>query len=169
MIVPVVTTLHLRKNALGVACAPLGGGGLGVYKALNCGKIYTVFLPMPGSNWSLEYCTRGDAVPPASSTSARTVVHLEKPLIPPDATVKCDFLRLPVSQDKRRKFIVLKGVIDDKGDVGEVEIYAGVLPAMDEAARSAFRRWKFMPALRDGKPVAVDILVGILPTPPESQ
>ena len=169
MIVPVVTSLHIRKNALVVAGGPMGGGGLGVYKALNCGKIYTVFLPMPGSNWSLEYCTRGDAVPPASSTSARTVVHLEKPLIPPDATVKFDFLRLPVSQDKRRKFIVLKGVIDDKGDVGEVEIYAGVLPAMDEAARSAFRRWKFMPALRDGKPVAVDILVGILPTPPESQ
>jgi Gram-negative bacterial TonB protein C-terminal len=169
MIVPVVTSLHIRKNALVVAGGPMGGGGLGVYKALNCGKIYTVFLPMPGSNWSLEYCARGDAVPPPPSASARTVVHLEKPLIPPDATVKFDFLRLPVSQDKKRKFIVLKGVIDDKGDVGDVEIYAGVLPAMDEAARAAFRRWKFMPALRDGKPVAVDILVGILPTLPQSQ
>jgi Gram-negative bacterial TonB protein C-terminal len=169
MIVPVVTSLHIRKNALVVAGGPMGGGGLGVYKALNCGKIYTVFIPMPGSSWSLEYCRRGDALPPSPSASARTVVHLEKPLIPPDATVKFDFLRLPVSQDKKRKFIVLKGVIDDKGDVGEVEIYAGVLPAMDEAARAAFRRWRFMPALRDGKPVAVDILVGILPTPPEIQ
>jgi uncharacterized membrane protein YgcG len=169
MIVPVVTSLHIRKNALVVAGGPMGGGGLGVYKALNCGKIYTVFIPMPGSNWSLEYCTHGDAVPPSTSASARTVVHVEKPLIPPDATVKFDFLRLPVSQDKRRKFIVLKGVIDEKGDVGDIEIYAGVLPAMDEAARAAFVRWKFMPALRDGKPVAVDILVGILPTLPEIQ
>jgi hypothetical protein len=169
MIVPVVTSLHFRKNALVIAGGPMGGGGLGVYKALDCGKIYTVFIPMPGSNWSLEYCTHVDVVSPSPSASARTVVHLEKPLIPPDATVKFDFLRLPVSPDKKRKSIVLKSVIDDKGDVGDVEIYAGVLSAMDEAARAAFKRWKFMPALRDGKPVAVDILVGILPTPPEIQ
>jgi hypothetical protein len=32
---------------------------------------------------------------------------------------------------------------------------------MDEAARLALGRWKFMPAIRGGKPVAVDILVGI--------
>ena len=32
---------------------------------------------------------------------------------------------------------------------------------MDEAARAAFSQWKFKPALRDGKPVPVEILVGI--------
>jgi hypothetical protein len=169
MIVPVITTPHIRKNALVVSGGPIGGGGLGVYKALNCGKIYTIFVTMPGTNWSLEYCPHGGDAQPAQSSSVNTVVHLEKPLLPPDATQKFDFLRLPVSEDKKRKFIVLRGQIDENGDVGNVEIYSGLLPAMDEAARAAFSRWKFMPALRDGKPVAVDILVGILPTPPGAE
>jgi hypothetical protein len=34
---------------------------------------------------------------------------------------------------------------------------------MDEAARLAFSRWKFRPAMRSGKPVALEVLVGISP------
>jgi Gram-negative bacterial TonB protein C-terminal len=169
MIVPVITTPHVRKNGLVVSGGPIGGGGLGVYKVLNCGKIYTVFIPMPGTNWSLEYCAHVDGALPPPPEVSRTVVHLEQPVLPPDATVKFDFLRLPVTLDKKRKFLVLKGFIDEKGGVSNVEVYSGLIPAMDEAARTAFSRWKFMPALRDGKPVAVDILVGILPTAPDAQ
>ena len=172
MIVPVITTPHVRRNALVVSGGPIGGAGLGVYKALNCGKIYTIFITMPGTDWSLEYCRHSDPGEPSTSATSeapRTVVHLEQPVLPPDATVKFDFLRLPVSDDKKRKLIVLKGVIDETGAVSDVEIYSGLLPEMDEAARAAFSRWKFMPALRDGKPVAVDILIGILPTLPGTQ
>jgi hypothetical protein len=32
---------------------------------------------------------------------------------------------------------------------------------MDDAARVAFSKWKFKPALKDGKAVAVDVLVGV--------
>jgi len=32
---------------------------------------------------------------------------------------------------------------------------------MDAAALRAFSQWTFKPAMRDGKPVSVDILVGI--------
>jgi hypothetical protein len=169
MIVPVITTPHLRKNTLVVSGGP-SGGGLGVYKALNCGRAYTVFVTMPGGNWNLEYCPHSDSGQPSIPDAGSTrVVHLEQMLLPPDATVKFDFLRLPVSEDKERKFIVLKGLIDEKGAVSNVQVYSGVLSAMDEAARTAFSRWKFMPALRDGKPVAVDVLVGILPTAPNAQ
>jgi TonB family protein len=59
---------------------------------------------------------------------------------------------------------VLKGVIKEDGTVDGLTIYQSIVPAMDEAARQAFSRWKFKPALREGKPVAVDILVG---APPE--
>jgi len=169
MIVPVLTTPHIRKNALVVTGGPIGGGGLGVYKALSCGKIYTVFVTMPGANWSVEYCPRADPNQPPPPPVASTVVHLESPVLPPDATVKFDFLRMPVSEDKKRKLIVLKGVVDETGAVTDVEVYSGLLPAMDEAARTAFSRWKFMPALRNGKPIAVDVLVGIMATLPGTQ
>ncbi len=159
-----------RKNVLIVSTGPMGGGGLGVYQALPCRKIYTVFLPMPDTNWTLQYCVRDDpnveqALKTASNTST---VHLQPGLVPPVPELQFDFKRLPVPPEKARKMIVLKGTIRENGTVEDVQVYSGVLPKMDEAARLAFSRWKFTPALRSGKPVAVEILVGIamtLPTP----
>jgi hypothetical protein len=49
-----------------------------------------------------------------------------------------------------------------------MEVYQSVLPQMDEAARAAFSQWTFKPALRDGKPVPVEILVGIPTEDPNS-
>jgi hypothetical protein len=163
LIYPVAATVgvNLRKNALVVSAGPLGGGGLDVYRALYCGKIYTVFLPMPGKNWSMQYC-QSSAKKPANDPYA-TVVHMETSLTPPDPDMgsRFDFHRLPVPIEKARKMIVLKGVLDKDGLVSNLQIYQGVMPAMDEAARVAFSHWKFKPAIRDGMPVAVDILVGI--------
>jgi hypothetical protein len=159
--VAAAAAINLRKNALVVSAGPLGGGGLDVYRALYCGKIYTVFLPMPGKNWSMQYC-QSTAKKPANDPYA-TVVHMESSVTPPDPDMgsRFDFHRLPVPIEKARKMIVLKGVLNQDGEIDNLQIYQGVLPAMDEAARVAFSHWKFKPAVRDGKPVAVDILVGI--------
>jgi len=155
-----------RKNVLIVSTGPIGGGGLGVYQALQCRKIYTVFLPMPETNWTLQYCVRDDPnVEQASKTAGiTTTIHLQPGLVPPVPELQFDFKRVPVPPEKSRKMIVLKGTIREDGTVGDVQVYSGVLPLMDEAARLAFSRWKFTPALRSGKPVAVEILVGIAAT-----
>ena len=161
MIVPVTAPL-VRKNETVVSSGPIGGGGLAEYNALTCGKIYTIFVRMPGRSWNLEYCPHGAEVQNSASADVRaTVIHMEKALLPPQPTEKFDFLRLPVPEGKRRKLIVLKAVIGEDGAVSDVQVYRGLVPEMDEAARVALSRWKFMPAIRDGKPVAVDILVGI--------
>jgi hypothetical protein len=161
MVYAVPSTVVLRKNALVVSSGPIGGGGLNAYGALHCGKIYTVFLAMPGKSWTLEYCqSRGaTANPPAEKRSA--VVHLEEGLVPPDAESRFDFKRLPVPFEKRNKLIVLKGVIKEDGTVDGLSVFQGIVPEMDEAARAAFMRWKFKPALKAGKPVPVEILVGV--------
>jgi hypothetical protein len=159
----------LRKNSLIVSAGPIGGGGLGVYRTLNCGKIYTVFLPMPGKNWTMQYCQKADHPAAKPETESRsTVIHLESALLPPDADLESrfDFQRLPVPVEKGRKIIVLRGSLLADGTVSDLQVYQGLVPAMDEAARLAFSRWKFKPAMRDGKPVVVDILVGIPPEPP---
>ncbi len=160
MVYPVPSTVVLRKNALVVSAGPMGGGGLNVYGALHCGKIYTVFLPMPGRPWTLQFCQSGAvAKPGAESHSA--VVHMESGIVQPDVTTRFDFKRLPVPFEKKNKPIVLKGVIKDDGSVTDLKVFQGIVPGMDEAARVAFSRWKFKPAIRDGKNVSVDILVGI--------
>jgi hypothetical protein len=83
--------------------------------------------------------------------------------VPPDLDVETryDFRRLPVPPEKAHKLIVLKGVLGADGAVGGLEIFQGILPQMDQAAKIAFSRWRFKPAMRDGKPVPVEILVGV--------
>jgi TonB family protein len=160
MVYAVPSTLVLRKNALVVSTGPIGGGGLDAYGALHCGKIYTVFLAMPGKNWTLQFCQSGG---PGKQTVQRrsAVVQLEEGLLPPDVETRFDFQRVPVPFEKKNKPIVLKGVIKEDGTVSDLQVYQGIVPQMDEAARAAFRQFKFKPAIREGKAVAVDVLVGI--------
>jgi len=170
--VPAAVLPKVRKSGLVVSAGPIGGGGLAVYRALNCGKIYTVFLPMPGKNWTMQYCQKADPAQPKSNPDNRsTVIHLESALVPPDADPdsRFDFQRLPVPTEKGHKIIVLRGSLLADGTVSDLQVYQGLVPAMDEAARLAFSRWKFKPAMRDGTAVAVDILVGIAPEPPPAQ
>ena len=92
MVYPVPSNVVLRKNALVVSSGPMGGGGLQVYGALHCGKIYTVFLAMPGQPWTLQYCQSGVAPKPASQNRSE-VVHMETGIVPPDVTARFDFKR----------------------------------------------------------------------------
>jgi Gram-negative bacterial TonB protein C-terminal len=166
MVFPIeAPALTFRKNALVVSAGPIGGGGTNVYGALNCGKIYSIFLPMPGKNWSLQYCARSARPQQMPSEARSSVVHLDKPLLPPDVDLKhrFDFKRIPVAVEKSHRAIVLKGVIGVDGSVRQLVVYQGVVPEMDEAARLAFSQWQFRPAMEDGKPVEVEILVAIPP------
>ncbi len=150
-----------RKSQLVVSAGPMGGGGLNVYGALHCGKIYTIFLEMPGKSWTLQFCEHSGKKENTVSQNRSSIVHLEEGLIAPYAEAKFDFRRLPVPEKDSRKLIVLKGVLEEDGTVDKLEIYQGLLFEMDEAARLALGRWKFKPATRAKVPVAVDILVGI--------
>lgn len=146
-----------------VSSGAVGGGGLAVYKALPCGKIYTVFIAMPGGNWTLEYCKQGQPSEAGQSGDTAAVIHMEPGLVPPDALQTFDFKRLAVSEVSQHKQIILRGVIDADGSVKEAKVFLGLQSQMDEAARVAFSKWKFKPALQSGKPVPIEFLVGISP------
>ena len=51
--------------------------------------------------------------------------------------------------------VLVRAVIDKNGGVTDVEVVKGLPYGMTEAAVEAIRRWKFAPAKRHGKPVAV--------------
>lgn len=160
MVFPVPPDSLVRKNRMVVATGPTGGGGLGIYRVLNCGKIFTIFLPMPGKNWTMQYC----ATPSASANSASSsnvAIQWGERIVPPEPKTKFDFRRLPVPSDKPDKMIVLRGMLRADGTVTKLTIYRGIAPQMDEAARLAFGRWKFKPALLHGVPVPVELLIGI--------
>lgn len=157
--------IPIRSNAMVISAGPIGGGGLNVYGVLNCGKVYSIFLPMPGTNWSLQYCDKSVANGKMAPDPRTAVLTLDRPLVPPDVDLqhRYDFKRTPAPASMANRPIILKGIIGADGSVQQLVVYRGVSPVLDEAARIAFSRWRFKPAIRDGKAVAVDILVGIPP------
>jgi TonB family protein len=149
-----------RVSGFIVSSGPAGGGGLRLFNVLHGEKIYTIYLPMPGKSWILQYCAHEDS--PKPPETARTVqVHTLPPLTPPDAVGQFDFHRPPSKSEPGNNMIVLHGLIHEDGSVSNLEILKGYDQLLDDAAMAAFARWKFRPALRAGTPVAVDILVGI--------
>jgi hypothetical protein len=118
---------------------------------------------MPTVSWTLQYCQQDASKPnPNLSANSRTI-QMETGLLPPDPLEEFDFRRLPLPADQpsNKKIIVLKGTIREDGVVDNLNVYQGVLKEMDEIALAAFSKWKFIPARRSGKTVAVEILVGI--------
>ena len=162
----VTSPTKLRRAPLVVSTGPIGGGGLDAYGALHCGKVYTIFLPMPGKSWVLQYCAHQDAAgnPEQAKTS---VVQMEVGLVPPTADQQFDFRRLAIPEKDADKLIVLRGLIDKDGSTHDVHVFQGVLPEMDAEAALAFSNWKFKPATRASLPIGVDVLVGIPARLPE--
>ncbi len=152
---------HIRKNSLVITAGPVGGGGLGVYGALHGRKIYTIYLPMPGRNWTLQYCARAVADPKTAPEPRPGVVNLDGGVVAPEADEKFDFLRTPVPKEKENKLIILHGILGEDGSVSELTVYQGLDPVLDQIALTAFGRWKFKPAMQAGKPASIEILVGI--------
>lgn len=157
----------IRKGTMLVAAGPMGGGGLGIYGALHCGKIYTVFLPAAGKNWTLQYCQTPNGSQPAAPRQAyASVVHMEEAMVPPEPELRFDFKRTPLPFEKQHKYIILKGRISEEGKVTDLIVHQGLSDEMDAAAKRAFSQWTFKPAIRGGKPVSIDILVGVPSDPP---
>jgi hypothetical protein len=167
MVYPVLGALgtKTRRNGLIVSAGPMGGGGLNAYGALSCEKIYTIFLPMAGAGWTMQYCQKSGSTDAPKADPNSRVIRLEAALVPPDPDMdsRFDFKRVPVPPGKAEKLIELKGTMLEDGSIEGLEVYQGIAPQMDEAALIAFSRWKFKPAMRAGKPVTLEILVGIPP------
>ncbi len=159
-IIPIISPTKIRRAPLVVSTGPVGGGGLEVYGALTCGRVYTIFLPMPGKNWVLEYCAH-QASEAKTGQSGTGTVQVESILAPPTADQQFDFRRLAIPEKDADKLIVLKGMIDKDGSITDVHVFQGVQPEMDAQAAIAFSNWKFRPATRANLPISVDVLVGI--------
>ena len=162
LVYPVPVASRPRQSRMLVTSGAGGGGGLSVYGILRGKKIYTIYLPMPGKNWILQYCESRDSSHQNERETPRTVaVRLEPGLVPPSVEEQFDFHRPALPRDKLAEMIVLHGVIREDGSVADVSVLKGLENLADQAALAAFGRWKFKPALHAGNAVAIEVLVGI--------
>jgi len=86
---------------------------------------------------------------------------MEEALVPPEAETRFEFKRTPLPPEKLHKYVILKGRIEEDGTVADLKVFQGLSDEMDAAAKLAFSRWTFKPAVKAGKPVSIEILVGI--------
>jgi TonB family protein len=66
-----------------------------------------------------------------------------------------------VRKKKIRGSVVLSIVVTDKGTVRDAKVVTGVDKDLDKQALKAVSGWRFEPATKDGKPVAVRVKVEV--------
>jgi periplasmic protein TonB len=64
-------------------------------------------------------------------------------------------------QAKYQGSVVLMATVSASGKVVDVKVLSRLGMGLDEKAIEAVRRWKFKPATKDGKPVAVQVAVDV--------
>lgn len=152
----------VRRGGFVISSGPVGGGGLRIYGVFKGGnKVYTSYLPMKNKDWVLEYTLGTDGNPPSETRQGGMVAALQDSLAPPWPEKKFDFYRPPIAQERMNRTIVLRGKIGEDGTVKDLNVLQGLQEDVDRLALAAFSQWKFRPATRGGKPVGVEILVGI--------
>ncbi len=144
-----------------------GGAGLGVYGVLSGKRNYTVFVPMPGGRWIMQFSELSDgqgqpSVAPAAASSSQVLLAATDSLVQPRPLRKVDPGR-PEDEElaKLRGMAVLYAVIRKDGGVDRVRVIRSLNPALDERAIQALKQWKFKPAQQGGNPIEVQALFGI--------
>jgi TonB family protein len=144
-----------------------GGAGLGVYGVLSGKRNYTVFVPMPGGRWIMQFSEMPDSQPqpsvaPASTTGSQLYLSPGDTLVQPRPIRKVDPGR-PEDEElaKLRGMAVLYAVIRKDGGVEKVRVIRSLNPALDDRAIEALKQWKFKPARQGNNPIEVQALFGI--------
>lgn len=153
-------TPKARAPNIIVSSGSSGGGGLEMFGVLHGDKIYTVYFSMPGKSWVLQYCALRSS-PPVETNARLVQIRIPPPLAPPAAIEQFDFHRPAPPPDRPDTELVLHGVIHEDGSVGDLSVVQGLDSMNNAAACAAFSRWKFKPARLAGKPVDIEVLVGV--------
>ncbi len=104
---------------------------------------------------------KGQQAQPASQTASATAPDVGVPFdTPPESTVRVN-PKYPALAAKAgiQGDVFLKVSIDAAGTVTAADVLKSVHPTLDGAAKEAALAWKFKPATKDGKPVAVSVTI----------
>ncbi len=119
------------------------------------------FLPLPIH--AGDVVKQAPAAEPREEAQPVEEAKIEVDHMPvPTATVQ------PTYPEKARKagvqgMVVLKVKVSDIGSVESVQVEEGVTehPELEEAAVAAVKQWRFEPAQKDGRPVAIEVAIPV--------
>lgn len=149
----------------------LGSLGPGLRRGAAPRRIYTTYINMPNltsqsSSWLLRFAERETATGALVTTDRRyqgTGGNGDNGGVAAPVVVKKVDPRYPADARRERVegVITLYAVIRTDGGVEDVAVVRGVDARLDQAAAEAFARWRFEPAEKSGRAIAVEVLIEI--------
>ncbi|MFB3778286.1 MAG: hypothetical protein ACE141_11765 [Bryobacteraceae bacterium] len=123
--------------------------------------VYTVYLQVGAPKaWLLQYC-----IPKEAAVAPRIVggaVNIGAP-----SALKAPFplvtLLPPVTMLPRTGYILVHGSVDTQGQFRDLNVIRAPNAKMKDLIKAELAKWHFRPAVRDGAPVVVEILLAIPP------
>ncbi len=126
--------------------------------ALSGRPVYSVFLQVGGpKEWILQYCLPGEDSQDTTVTGSVVRLGNPAPLTAPYPRVTY----LPVLQARLGAHLMIHGFLDPVGHFGGLEVLRAADQEEGKTVLPVLEHWEFRPALRDGAPVRVEILLAI--------
>ena len=166
--VPRIRAARPLQTSYGVSVVSTesSGGGLPFSGVFASGQIHTVYLDMrktetdTAPSWTLEF-----AVPQQSAarvTLAGQAGGSQQGLVLPFPAVKKQpVLPREVVVRHLREMIIVYGVLNAEGKLDRLSIKKSPDPLLAAPVLEALTQWAFRPAMLDGAPISVEVLLGI--------
>jgi hypothetical protein len=123
--------------------------------------VYTVYLQVGAPKaWILQYCMPKEFAPPLTVVAG--AVNIGNPS-PVKAPFPLTTILPPVTMIPRTGYIILHGSLDAKGQFQDLTVVRAPNAQMKSLVLSEMAKWRFRPAVRDGAPVGVEVLIAIPP------
>jgi hypothetical protein len=129
--------------------------------ALSGRPIYTVYLQVGATKeWVLQFCVPDMAGP----VQTGGLVSLGKPA-PIGAPYPMVTVRPPEDWQHGSDYLLVHGFLDESGRFRDLRILPGEAPALPttSALLDYLGYWEFRPAVRDGRPVRVEVILAVPP------
>lgn len=131
---------------------------------LKGNPIYTVYITVPGSRrkWVLQFCLSEEDAKQYSFDGQVVQVLPGGSVRPPYAEKK---EQLDLSGVARQGFgidkVVVYTKVDKEGHMADSRVIRGGDPELNRSVLANLQQWDFLPAFRNGQPVAVEAVLGI--------
>lgn len=142
------------------------GGGLPYYGVFSHEQVYTVYLDMrktetdTAPNWTLEFAvlqgTAAQVNPPENSTETHQGIVLPFPTAKEMPAWPSELVRQHLG-----KLVVVYAVINAEGKMERLSVKGSPDWQLNEPLLKALEKWTFRPAVLNGTPVSVKVLLGI--------
>ena len=129
--------------------------------ALTGQPIYTVYLRVGAPReWVLQYCVPKEIAPAPQVVGGAVNIGNPTPVKAPFPLVT---VLPPATMLPRTSYIIVHGFVDKSGQLKDLAIIRAPNTRIRELVLNELLKWQFRPAVRDGAPITVEVLLAIPP------